>query len=100
MSCADYPEQPVLVPQGPVWMLGQRELGAGGFEHWQCVIYYSTPQTLVSVRRSFPGCHAERTRSSAAVAYVQKEDTRVAGTEFELGERPVNRNSAKGRLLI
>jgi len=36
-------------------------------------------------------CHGELTRSSAAEEYVFKEETRVEGTQFELGQRPVRR---------
>lgn len=35
----------------------------------------------------------ELSRSDAAEAYVWKEDSRVAGTQFELGSKPQNRNS-------
>lgn len=40
-------------------------------------------------------CHAELTRSEASAAYVWKEETRVDGTQFELGAKPINRNDAK-----
>lgn len=35
--------------------------------------------------------HLEQSRSDAADAYVWKEETRVADTQFELGRKPVNR---------
>lgn len=38
-------------------------------------------------------CHAELSRSSAAIEYVQKEETRVDGTGFEFGSKPISRNS-------
>ena len=37
--------------------------------------------------------HCEPSRSNAADAYVWKEETRVEGTQFELGERPFKRKS-------
>jgi len=39
--------------------------------------------------------HAETTRSEAAEEYVWKEDTRINGTQFELGERKFRRNNGK-----
>jgi hypothetical protein len=40
------------------------------------------------------GAHCEPTRSQAARDYVWKQDTQVAGTQFELGKLPVRRNIA------
>lgn len=39
-------------------------------------------------------CHAEPSRSDAALAYVWKEDTRVEGTQFELGRLPMQRGNS------
>lgn len=39
--------------------------------------------------------HAEISRSAAASDYVWKEDTRVSGTQFELGVRPFKRNDPR-----
>jgi len=47
------------------------------------------------VVKTFGPVHVEPTRSSAALEYVWKEDTRVDGTQFELGSRPLKRNSDK-----
>ena len=74
-------------------MQGQLETGVGGFVHWQLVVSASTKITLASVRATFGPIHAEPSRSDASRAYCWKEDTRVAGTQFELGELPVRRNS-------
>lgn len=38
--------------------------------------------------------HVELSRSEAAEAYVWKEETRIAGTQFELGRKPLQRNNA------
>ncbi|KAI3632020.1 hypothetical protein MIR68_009856 [Amoeboaphelidium protococcarum] len=49
--------------------------------------------TLTKAKSFFPNqSHLEQSRSQAADDYVWKEDTRVPGTQFELGERPVQRN--------
>lgn len=75
------------------WIKGQQELGAGGLLHWQVVVGFSKPRRLAAVRALFPGAHAEPTRSAAADDYVWKEDTRVAGTQFDLGSKAFRRNN-------
>lgn len=77
------------------WLKGQRELGAGGLDHWQVIVGFARPQRLPRVRALFPGAHAEPTRSAAADEYVWKDDTAVPGTRFELGSKPHRRNNAK-----
>lgn len=44
--------------------------------------------------------HCELTRSDAADEYVWKEETRIAGTQFELGRKPHRRNNAADWELI
>jgi len=41
----------------------------------------------------FGSFHCELGRSEAAAEYVWKEDTRVEGTQFEFGSKPIQRNS-------
>lgn len=60
------------------WIRGQAEVGESGYEHWQIVVAYREKTSLNGCRESFPGAHAELTRSEAAVDYVWKESTRVA----------------------
>jgi len=50
---------------------------------------------LAAVRNVFGPFHAELTRSEAAIEYVWKDDTRVDGTQFELGERLLRRNDKR-----
>lgn len=60
--------------------LGQLEQGEGGTEyrHWQLVLCHSEPIRFSTLRRKLPTAHVEPVRDlRAAVAYVQKEDTRV-----------------------
>jgi len=83
-----------FLPQGVVFIRGQLERGAGGFLHWQIVANFRQPARLAAVRAIFGNHHAEATRSAAALDYVWKEDTRIPGTQFELGERPLNRASS------
>lgn len=84
--------EPVL-PDGIQYCRGQQEIGESGYHHWQLVAYTDRKCTVTAVRRIFGGtAHVEPTRSAAALEYVWKEDTRVEGTAFELGEKPVRRN--------
>ena len=86
---ADY--TPYL-PPGIVYTKGQLELGDGGYLHWQIVIAATPKISRPGLSRIYgPTAHWELTRSSAALAYVGKELTRVAGTQFELGECPITR---------
>jgi hypothetical protein len=81
------------LPLGISWIRGQLELGTGGFRHWQLVVAFPKKVTLRTVIKCFGPYHAEPTRSEAAIAYVWKEETRIAGTQFELGARSTRRNS-------
>jgi len=78
--------------------------------HWQILVIFKRKLRLGGVKSIFGRtCHAEPGRSNAALEYVWKEDTRVDGTQFELGEIPLNRanstdwdaikrNAKRGRL--
>ena len=79
-------------PDGVTYMRGQLELSESGLLHWQFVLHLASPQRSGFVRRLYPSAHVEATRSSAACTYVWKEDTRVDGSQFEVGEAPVHRN--------
>lgn len=80
------------LPPGVVYIKGQLETAESGFVHWQIVFYLSRKGSIRSVRELFGPYHYELTRSKAAEDYVWKEATRVAGTQFELGGRPMQRN--------
>jgi len=81
------------LPNNVKYIKGQQEVGAGtGYQHWQLFVS-TTRMTLVALKRIFPTAHIEPTRSVAAEAYVFKEDTRVEGTQFEIGVKPFKRNS-------
>lgn len=83
-----------ILPDSLVWITGQAELGAGGFKHWQIVCAFKSKCRLASVKRLFGlKCHAELSRSAAAAEYVHKLDTRIDGTEFNIGCKPFRRNS-------
>lgn len=79
---------------------GQRELGAGGFDHWQILVAYHRQVRRRTVRNQFGRTvHAEPTRSSAAREYVWKEDTRVDGSQFELGSWSIRRNNGDNKFI-
>lgn len=85
---------PRALPEGIEFIRGQAELGNGGFHHWQIVVAYTRYVTLSKIKTDFGRtAHAEPTRSAAANEYVFKEETKIAGTEFELGELALKRNS-------
>lgn len=71
-----------------IWVMGQRELGAEGFEHYQFVFSTKKKITMKRAIALFPkhlSPHIEPTKSAKAEEYVRKEDTKVPDTEFELG---------------
>jgi len=77
-------------------MRGQLEQGENtGYLHWQLVIHTTKPSRLSWIKKTFgEGMHGEPTRSEDAEEYVWKEETRVAGTRFELGKKSLKRNCA------
>jgi len=91
LSSTLHPERPCLKP--PVcYLKGQKEVGAGGYEHWQLLVITSRLSTRNQVKLALhPSAHVEASRSAAADDYVWKDDTAVPGTRFEDGARPVNR---------
>lgn len=70
------------------WIRGQLETGANGFLHWQVIVGFRKKASMAQVRSVFGPYHAELSRSAAASEYVWKEDTRVGGTQFEIGTKP------------
>lgn len=92
------------IPQGSplIYMKGQLERGSDtGYLHWQLLIQFSRKVTLAYVKRMLgDSVHAEASRSAAADEYVWKEDTRVEGTQFELGKKSMKRNCEKDWELI
>ena len=82
------------LPDPAVWLIGQPERGETGYLHWQVLVAFSAKKTIGQVKSAFgiQGMHLEPTRSTAAEAYVRKEDTRD-GEPFEFGSKPFHRNS-------
>lgn len=85
------------------WYRGQLEIGEGGFRHWQVVVQGKKPLRVAALKRLFgERAHWEKTRSESAGTYqiivdeyVWKEETRVEGTQFEVGTKAVRRNVSK-----
>lgn len=80
---------------GIVWLRGQKEIGASTSRpHWQLFASYKRGVRLAAIRKCFgTRVHAEPSRSKAAEDYVFKDETAIAGTRFELGSKPFERNS-------
>lgn len=87
---------PDVLPENTACIQGQAERGnVDGYEHWQIVVGFTRSTRLAGVKRIFGlTAHCELTRSEAALAYVQKEDTRIEGTQFKLGRFALKRNCA------
>ena len=87
---------PSVLPSGVVWLRGQQEVGEGtGYTHWQLFAAFDKKTRLAGVKAVFTNdAHCEPSRSVAAEAYVFKEDTAVAGTRFELGQKKLVRSNA------
>lgn len=84
------------LPPSVAFIRGQLESGEEtGYLHWQLYCCFKSKQSLRGVRETFGHeMHAELTRSKAARDYVFKEQTRITGTQFELGTLPVRRNES------
>jgi len=90
------------LPTDVAYVRGQLERGDDtGYLHWQLLVVYARKCRLAAVKKTFgSGIHAELSRSNAADAYVWKDDTRVDGTQFELGQRKLKRNDPTDWALV
>lgn len=90
----DY-QQHTSLPDTINFIRGQQEIGSDtGYAHWQLLVAFKRAVRLAAVKSIFgQHCHAEPSRSGAATEYVWKDDTSVPGTRFELGAKPMQRNS-------
>lgn len=77
------------LPPNCQWIVGQLELGAGGFLHWQCVVAFTSKCGRSTARETFGPFHCELTLSAKANDYVGKDATCIEGTRFELGAKPI-----------
>jgi len=84
-------------PSEVQYIKGQLESGGeSGYLHWQLFVVLAKQSRLAAVKRIFgESVHAEATKSSAAESYVWKEETAVANTKFQLGDRKCKRNDPK-----
>lgn len=85
------------LPPNADYISGQLESGSQtGYTHWQLLVCFKSKLRLAGVKSIFGSeCHAEPSRSDAAREYVHKEDTRIEGTQFTLGQYPFRRNNSK-----
>lgn len=87
---------PEELPQGVVWLKGQQETcPTTGRLHHQVVAGFGRAVRLNAVKGKVGPGHWEKSRSDAAEKYCWKLDTRVAGTQFELGGKPIRRNNSE-----
>jgi len=85
---------PMELPEFANWLKGQAEIGEGGYAHWQVFVAFKSKKSLQACKGFFTNTsHCELSRSESASDYVWKEDTRVDGTQFEFGAKPIRRNS-------
>jgi len=78
-----------------VWIKGQQEsCPTTGRLHWQLIAGFDRNVRLSRVKAVVGPGHWELTRSSSADDYVWKEATCVSNTRFELGRKPMRRNSS------
>lgn len=95
LTIPHYAFMPYL-PPGIVYMRGQLEQGGNtNYLHWQLVVHCSRQRRLAWIRNTFGPYHADPTRSAAAESYCFKDETAIPGTRFELGNKPIRRNSRK-----
>ena len=75
------------LPPGCTYITGQLETApTTGYVHWQLLVATSKKASLAQIKEIFGAeCHGELSRSSAAQQYCQKEESRIEGTQFELG---------------
>lgn len=84
-----------FLPRGCAYVRGQLERGGNtGYLHWQLLVVLEKKARLGAIKKLFGNeIHAELTKSKSADDYVWKEETRVEGTQFEIGKKPLKRNS-------
>lgn len=83
------------LPPGVAYIRGQLELSNDtGYLHWQVLVVFEKKVSLPGFKAIFGDqAHGELSRSKHADEYVWKDDTRVEGTQFQLGTKPIRRNS-------
>lgn len=95
MLTIPHPEFTPYLPPGVFYIKGQLERGEqDGYLHWQLMVITDKARGGFIKRIFGSRAHIELTRSNSASNYVWKEETRVPGTQFELGERPLSRARA------
>jgi hypothetical protein len=96
------PEKDFIMPwpfsNNVSYVRGQLEVGDNtGYRHYQCVAHFTKKVRRATARLLFGGvgdCSSVR-NLDRALDYVHKAETSVEGTQFELGSRPVRRQSKR-----
>lgn len=93
-SVTRYNEWTPELPKQAAYIKGQKEIGnLTEREHWQIMVIFGKNMRRKSVVEAFGGQgHCELSKSSKLERYVWKEDTRIPGTQFEFGNKPIRRS--------
>lgn len=88
----------VIAALEPYTYVGQLERGESGYLHWQVLIENPSPVRFLTLKTRLPAAHIEPRQGTVAqaVAYVTKEDTRVAD-EIPLAKGEIRTSDEKGR---
>lgn len=88
----------VVAALEPYTYVGQLERGESGYLHWQVLIENPSPVRFLTLKTRLPAAHIEPRQGTVAqaVAYVTKEDTRVAD-EIPLAKGEIRTSDEKGR---
>lgn len=88
----------VVAALEPYTYVGQLERGESGYLHWQVLIENASPVRFATLKARLPAAHIEPRQGTVAqaVAYVTKENTRVAD-EAPLAQGDIRISDEKGR---
>lgn len=90
-----------LIGEKILWVKGQQEIGEqDGYHHYQFCLNTVKIRLPALKRLISNDVHLELTRSERAVRYVNKDETAVPDTQFEFGQRTLQRNNKKDWQVI
>lgn len=92
---ATVPDIKSLFDSTVTYAIGQLEEGEStGYKHWQVCVWISKPVRRSHLTKLFgSGTHWEPSKSAAANDYCTKSATRVDGSTFEWGKKPLDRSN-------
>lgn len=79
------------LPHDITYIIGQQEIGEGGFIHWQIFVQFGHRVRLQQVKDAIGDdtahCEPRRGTPRQAADYCRKPETGILGTQFEIGDR-------------